>query len=158
MAIEPTQYSNVALFLGRLQGLPVRRQNLMFAYLTEALEAVVAEARAAGVYDEGVADLRASSVTLKCTPEEVAADPATGAVTTLAQVRDAELAEAPPGIIPSTSKHFANNHQYGYTSPPASNEPFCRSIPLHRRVSTPARIYALHGWVGVSPAAVLLIH
>ena len=52
-----------------------------------ALEAVVAEARAAGLYDEGVADLRASSVTLKGPPEEIARDPATGAVTTLVQVR-----------------------------------------------------------------------
>lgn len=34
MAIEPNHYNNVPLFLGRLQGLPVRRQNLMFAYLT----------------------------------------------------------------------------------------------------------------------------
>lgn len=50
------------------------------------MEAVIAEARAAGVYDEGIADLRASSVTLKTQPEDVARDPATGAVTTLAQV------------------------------------------------------------------------
>lgn len=55
-------------------------------FFQEALEAVVAEARAAGVYDEGVADLRASSVSLKTKPEDVAKDPATGAVTTLAQV------------------------------------------------------------------------
>ncbi|CAM9264286.1 unnamed protein product [Choristocarpus tenellus] len=33
MAIDPKQYNNVTLFLGRLQGLPFRRQNLMFAYL-----------------------------------------------------------------------------------------------------------------------------
>lgn len=33
MAIEPSNYNNVTLFLGRLQGLPVRRQNLMFQYL-----------------------------------------------------------------------------------------------------------------------------
>ncbi|CAN0259794.1 unnamed protein product [Ectocarpus sp. 6 AP-2014] len=86
MAIEPAQYNNVTLFLGRLQGLPVQRQNLMFAYLTGTLDAVLSEARAAGVYDEGVADLRASSVTLKNAPEEVAKDPATGATTQLAQV------------------------------------------------------------------------
>ncbi|CAM9618424.1 unnamed protein product [Scytosiphon promiscuus] len=86
MAIEPAQYNNVTLFLGRLQGLPVRKQNLMFTYLTGALEAVLSEARAAGVYDEGVADLRASSVTLKNSPENVARDPATGATTQLAQV------------------------------------------------------------------------
>lgn len=49
---------------------------------------MIAEARAAGVYDEGVADLRASSVTLKNNPEDVAVDPATGAVTTLAQVKN----------------------------------------------------------------------
>lgn len=47
---------------------------------------MLGEARAAGVYDEGVADLRASSVTLKNPPEDVARDPATGAVTQLAQV------------------------------------------------------------------------
>lgn len=46
---------------------------------------MLSEARAAGVYDEGVADLRASSVTLKNAPEEVAKDPATGAITQLAQ-------------------------------------------------------------------------
>ncbi|CAM9573701.1 unnamed protein product [Ectocarpus fasciculatus] len=85
MAIEPAQYNNVTLFLGRLQGLPVQRQNLMFTYLTGTLDAVLSEARAAGVYDEGVADLRASSVTLKNAPEEVAKDPATGAITQLAQ-------------------------------------------------------------------------
>ncbi len=34
MAIEPKHHTNVPLFLGRLQGLPVQRQNLMFAYLT----------------------------------------------------------------------------------------------------------------------------
>eukprot|EP00752_Nemacystus_decipiens_P009068 g8096.t1 len=86
MAIESNNYNNVTLFLGRLQGLPVRRQNLMFQYLVGALEAVLSEARAAGVYDEGVADLRASSVTLKSPPEDVARDPVTGAVTKLAQV------------------------------------------------------------------------
>lgn len=48
----------------------------------------MSEARAAGVYDEGVADLRASSVTLKSHPEAVAADPATGATTTLSQVHE----------------------------------------------------------------------
>lgn len=58
--------------------------------MQQALGAVLSEARAAGLYDEGVADLRASSVTLKNPPEEVAKDPATGAVTKLAQV-DAAL-------------------------------------------------------------------
>lgn len=48
---------------------------------------MLSEARAAGLYDEGVADLRASSVTLSSPPEDVATDPATGAVTTLAQVQ-----------------------------------------------------------------------
>lgn len=48
---------------------------------------MITEARAAGVYDEGIADLRASSVTLKTTPEDVAMDPTTGAVTTLAKVK-----------------------------------------------------------------------
>lgn len=52
-----------------------------------ALDAVLSEARAAGVYDEGVADLRASSVTLKDPPEDVAMDPSTGAITKLAQAR-----------------------------------------------------------------------
>lgn len=58
-----------------------------FFSFQEALEGVVAEARAAGVYDEGIADLRASSVTLKQSPENVAVDPSSGAVTTLAQVQ-----------------------------------------------------------------------
>lgn len=52
-----------------------------------ALDAVLGEVRAAGLYDEGVADLRASSVTLKNPPEDVARDPATGAITKLAQAR-----------------------------------------------------------------------
>lgn len=34
MAIDVPQYSNVSLFLGRLQCLPVQRQNLMFDYFT----------------------------------------------------------------------------------------------------------------------------
>lgn len=38
MGIESNQYNNVALFLGRIQGLPVRRQNLMFAYLIVRLK------------------------------------------------------------------------------------------------------------------------
>lgn len=59
---------------------------LMLDHCQGALEAVLSEARAAGLYDEGVADLRASSVTLSKPPEDVATDPATGAVTTLAQV------------------------------------------------------------------------
>ncbi|CAN0412064.1 unnamed protein product, partial [Discosporangium mesarthrocarpum] len=50
------------------------------------LNVVVGEARAAGTYDKGVADLRASSVYLQGAPEEVARDPATGAVTTLARI------------------------------------------------------------------------
>ncbi|CAM9598312.1 unnamed protein product [Discosporangium mesarthrocarpum] len=33
MAIESHQHSNVTLFLGRLQGLPVKKQNLLFGYL-----------------------------------------------------------------------------------------------------------------------------
>jgi C-terminal domain on Strawberry notch homologue len=53
----------------RLQGLPIARQNLMFQYFSLRLEAIVLEAKAANTHDAGIADLRASSVTLSKDPE-----------------------------------------------------------------------------------------
>lgn len=57
----------------RLQILPVARQNLLFAYFAARLDAVVREAKAAGLYDAGVADLLGSSVKLLCEPEVIVA-------------------------------------------------------------------------------------
>ena len=49
-------------FLNRLLGLPVARQNLLFAYFTATLGAEIRAARAEGRYFEGVSDLGGSHV------------------------------------------------------------------------------------------------
>ena len=49
-------------FLNRLLGLPVARQNLLFAYFTATLGAEIRAAKAEGRYFEGVSDLGGSHV------------------------------------------------------------------------------------------------
>ncbi|KAG5181415.1 P-loop containing NTP hydrolase pore-1-domain-containing protein [Tribonema minus] len=85
MGLEQKNYSNVTMFLTRLQILPVARQNLLFAYFATRLDAVVREAKAAGLYDAGVADLLGSSVRLLHEPEVVAVD-ASGSQTRLSTI------------------------------------------------------------------------
>ena len=55
-------------FLNRLLGLPVARQNLLFAYFTATLGAEIRAAKAEGRYFEGVSDLGGSHVS-KVEPE-----------------------------------------------------------------------------------------
>jgi hypothetical protein len=82
---EERHHSNVGMFLNRIQSLPVSRQNLLFAYFTACFEIITAEARAAGTYDSGVADMRATHVRLDGM-EEVGTDMNSGVRTVLTKV------------------------------------------------------------------------
>ncbi|XP_078614112.1 uncharacterized protein LOC144883439 isoform X1 [Branchiostoma floridae x Branchiostoma japonicum] len=61
----------VGRFLNRILGLSVERQNLIFHYFTQCLNANVSAARREGRYNEGLVDITASSVDLVGDPREV---------------------------------------------------------------------------------------
>jgi len=56
---------DVRKFLNRLLGLPVRTQNIMFAYFAETLDCEIKLAKAEGKYTEGVSDLGGSSIRIE---------------------------------------------------------------------------------------------
>jgi hypothetical protein len=66
MAIEikESQITKVSRFLNRLLGMPLDLQQLLFGYFTDTFEAVVAQAKSSGRWDEGLVSLKAESIKL----------------------------------------------------------------------------------------------
>ncbi|XP_033638096.1 protein FORGETTER 1-like [Asterias rubens] len=62
---------DVSKFLNRILGLRVEKQNLIFNYFYECLQAVIATAKKEGKYTEGLVDISASSVEMVCPPKTV---------------------------------------------------------------------------------------
>jgi hypothetical protein len=56
--LEDVAKVKVTNFLNRLLGVPVLKQNAVFAYYTAILDADIAQARTTGTYNEGVNDIR----------------------------------------------------------------------------------------------------
>ncbi|XP_038050120.1 protein FORGETTER 1-like [Patiria miniata] len=63
--------TDVSRFLNRILGLRVERQNLIFNYFYECLQAAIARAKKEGKYSEGLVDINASSVEMVCPPKTV---------------------------------------------------------------------------------------
>ena len=66
---------DVRKFLNRLLGLPVRTQNIMFAYFAETLDCEIKLAKAEGKYTEGVSDLGGSSIRIEPESKTILKDP-----------------------------------------------------------------------------------
>ncbi|XP_033119248.1 protein FORGETTER 1-like isoform X2 [Anneissia japonica] len=63
--------SDVGKFLNRILGLAVDRQNLIFSYFTECLQAVISAAKKEGRYNEGLVDIIAPSIQIVGEPKVV---------------------------------------------------------------------------------------
>jgi hypothetical protein len=60
--VPENDMSKVPRFLNRLLGLPLSMQKTLFGYFTDVFEAIVAQAKSAGKYDEGLVSLKAESI------------------------------------------------------------------------------------------------
>ena len=76
----------VKVFLNRIAGLEVTRQNLAFSLFMSTLDDVIADAKATGEFEGSVEDVKATSIALKGTPKVIAADSSCGAETTLTTI------------------------------------------------------------------------
>lgn len=61
---ESTDKVTPSMFLSRLLGLAVQRQSLLFAYFSEVMERLVAEAKQEGRFNEGVVDIVGQNIEL----------------------------------------------------------------------------------------------
>lgn len=71
--------ATVSRFLNRILMMPEGEQNLVFNLFIGQLESVIADQKQAGTYDEGVVDLRASSIIQRGPPALIWKDEATEA-------------------------------------------------------------------------------
>ncbi|CAH3034332.1 unnamed protein product [Porites lobata] len=62
--VKDKDASDVGKFLNRILGLSVERQNLLFSYFCECLNAAIETAKREGRYSEGVTDVSGSSITM----------------------------------------------------------------------------------------------
>ncbi|EDO43449.1 predicted protein [Nematostella vectensis] len=62
--VKEKEAGDVSRFLNRILGLSVEKQNLIFSYFSECLNATIETAKREGKYNEGVTDLTASSITM----------------------------------------------------------------------------------------------
>mmetsp|Transcript_37967 Transcript_37967/g.61745 ORF Transcript_37967/g.61745 Transcript_37967/m.61745 type:complete len:1109 (+) Transcript_37967:282-3608(+) len=69
---------NVKRFLNRLLGCSIHVQALLFNYFACTLDAVISSAKRDGVYDEGVSDIVANSITCTIPSQTLYKSPATG--------------------------------------------------------------------------------
>lgn len=73
----------VKVFLNRIAGLTVAKQNLVFSLFMSTMDDVISEAKATGEYEGSVEDVHATTIELHCKPEEITVDSASGAKTKL---------------------------------------------------------------------------
>ncbi|XP_041357018.1 protein FORGETTER 1-like [Gigantopelta aegis] len=69
--VKEKDTGNVSMFLNRILGLSVEKQNLIFSYFTECLNVTVEGAKKEGRYNEGMLDITASSVNMIGKPKQV---------------------------------------------------------------------------------------
>lgn len=78
--------ADVKVFLNRIMGLAVTRQNLVFSLFMSTLDDVVTDAKATGEFEGSVEDVKATSITMKEAPTKIAADKSSGASTMLTKI------------------------------------------------------------------------
>ncbi|CAH3198888.1 unnamed protein product, partial [Porites evermanni] len=72
--VKDKEASDVGKFLNRILGLSVERQNLLFSYFCECLNAAIETAKREGRYSEGVTDVSGSSITMVGAAQPVFSD------------------------------------------------------------------------------------
>ncbi|CAH3183124.1 unnamed protein product, partial [Porites lobata] len=72
--VKDKDASDVGKFLNRILGLSVERQNLLFSYFCECLNAAIETAKREGRYSEGVTDVSGSSITMVGAAQPVFSD------------------------------------------------------------------------------------
>ncbi|KAK9819870.1 hypothetical protein WJX72_003467 [[Myrmecia] bisecta] len=85
--IADVDKSDVPRFLNRLLGLEPDVQRHIFDFYQALLEATIERARKDGKYDEGIVDIKGTSVTLREEPQVIHRDPSSGAPTLLFRVQ-----------------------------------------------------------------------
>jgi hypothetical protein len=73
----------VKVFLNRISGLAVAKQNLVFSLFMSTMDDVVAEAKATGEFQGSVEDIKATTIEVTGEPEVIAVDKASAATTKL---------------------------------------------------------------------------
>jgi len=76
----------VKMFLNRIAGLDVARQNLVFSLFMSTLDDVIADAKVSGEWEGSVEDVKATSISVKGTPKVIATDASCGADTALTMI------------------------------------------------------------------------
>ncbi|XP_064639306.1 uncharacterized protein LOC135494911 [Lineus longissimus] len=71
LSVKDKEAGDVPRFLNRILGLRVERQNLMFQYFCQCLDAAVNAAKMEGRYNEGLLDITAASIEMVGEPKEV---------------------------------------------------------------------------------------
>uniref|UniRef100_A0A6V2EFM3 Strawberry notch helicase C domain-containing protein n=2 Tax=Ditylum brightwellii TaxID=49249 RepID=A0A6V2EFM3_9STRA len=66
--------ASVKVFLNRIAGLYVSRQNLVFSLFMSTLDDVIADAKATGEFEGSVEDVKATNIALQGSPEIIATD------------------------------------------------------------------------------------
>lgn len=80
-SIKDSDKENIERFLNRILILEVDEQNAVFDAFFQTFENLIQMAKDNGTFDEGAADLKGESITIKREPKTVYIDPATGAET-----------------------------------------------------------------------------
>lgn len=78
--------ADVKLFLNRIMGLAVTRQNLIFGLFMSTLDDIVTDAKATGEFEGSVEEVRATTVTIGEAPTKIATDTSSGASTMLTKI------------------------------------------------------------------------
>jgi hypothetical protein len=81
-----TGEAEVRVFLNRISGLSVSLQNLVFSLFMSTLDDVITDAKATGEFEGSVEDVKATSITMKEAPTQIAVDNSSGAATMLTKI------------------------------------------------------------------------
>lgn len=85
--VPDSERNNVAHFLNRMLGLVPKVQAWLFNWYLAHLDAVIANAKKEGRYDNGIVDIQATSLELQGEPRPVFVDELSGGRTLLFKVR-----------------------------------------------------------------------
>ena len=135
--LKDSEKGNVARFLNRMLGLPLDEQKALFAYFSDTFEAIVAQAKSKGNWDEGLVQLKAESIKLvEGFPSRIHTCHISGAETQVVKVEldrgipfssalkrlhdfKAECEAAAPG----TGRVYTDENGFWVTTNPARNHP-----------------------------------
>lgn len=81
-----TGEADVKVFLNRIMGLAVLRQNLIFSLFIATLDDVVTDAKATGEFEGSVEDVKATTISMEEAPQQIASDKSSGASTMLTKI------------------------------------------------------------------------